>query len=343
MSQQLATIQKVLDVRPLVGPDGTPSHSIELANVLGWQCVVKKDSFRSGDTAVFLEIGSVADFKKPPFTFMEKMKGRVKTVRFRGEISQGLALPLSDFKDWALPEVLNEGDEVSEALGVVKWEPAEERQSSGTNASRRCSFPTNICPQTDQKRIQSVPKLLEEIKGKRCVMTLKCDGSSSTFVHFNGEYHVCSRNQSTKDTEGNLWWHVSRKHNIEEKVRAYGNIAIQGELLNSNIQKGRMGVKEPTLMVFDIYDCDKRRYLGYEDFIRVCKELELPTVPILDDNFIFDHTIDQLLELAKGKYDSGHEREGIVIKAYDECYSNYLKGRCSFKIINNDYLFLINE
>lgn len=347
MSQILASIQKIVEVSPLIGPDGIEAHSVAYAKVLGWDLVVEKGAFAAGDFCVFFEIGSVVPFEQEPFLFMKSTKGRVKSREFLKNLSQGLALPLNKFDPsiFVPPLHLKEGIDVSQALGIVKYIPPSERESNGPNnqSHRKSSFPTHLCPQTDQKRIQSVPSVIQELAGKRCEITVKCDGSSSSFGWDGNEYYVCSRNQTTYDEERNLWWQLSRKHDIERKLKEKGQYFIQGELLAPSVQKNRHGVKDPMLAVFDVYNVLNHRYLDFADLLSFCQELELPMVPILDDNFILNHTMNELVALADGQYSNGHPREGVVIKTYEEITSRILKGRASFKIISNKFLLKIGE
>ena len=90
MSRKLASIQRIVSIEPIQGAD-----KIELAIVLGWQCVVKKDEFKVGDLCVYIEIDSIVPADNPYFEFMKDRKYRVKTIRLRGIYSQGLVCPLN--------------------------------------------------------------------------------------------------------------------------------------------------------------------------------------------------------------------------------------------------------
>jgi hypothetical protein len=167
------------------------------------------------------------------------------------------------------------------------------------------------------------------------------DGTSSTFFSFENNYGVCSRNLEVKDGE-NVYWKLSRKYHLGEVLPT--GFAVQGEICGPNIQKNRLQLTEYDLFVFNVYDICNRKYLDYEEFIRFTTAMGLKRVPVLTDNFIFDsrvHTVDFLLEMAKGKYiGTTNDREGIVIRPVIETYSNVLKGRLSFKVLNNDALLL---
>jgi RNA ligase (TIGR02306 family) len=248
MERKLASIQRVLKIEPIPNAD-----AIELARVNGWQCVVKKGEFEAGDLGLFLEIDSVPpDNETFNFLWQRKAKEgeplperterpgnfRLRTVKLRGALSQGLLLPLSIFD---FGEV-TEGENVTEALGVIKYEPPVSVQQSSSEF--RAPFPAFI-PKTDEMRVQSVPEVLDEIRGLPYVATLKYDGSSSTFYidPFDNEFHACSRNQSV--LEGNsFYWRAARKYDLETILRAEPNFAIQGEVCGPGIQKNRLNLKD---------------------------------------------------------------------------------------------------
>jgi RNA ligase (TIGR02306 family) len=88
--RKLASIQKIVDIRPIDGAD-----KIEVAQVLGWEVVVaKKDEFKVGDLVIYIEIDSIVP-DKSEFDFLRDRKFRVRTIKLRKQVSQGLILPLS--------------------------------------------------------------------------------------------------------------------------------------------------------------------------------------------------------------------------------------------------------
>jgi RNA ligase (TIGR02306 family) len=331
--RKLAQVAKILSIAPIEGAD-----NIELVQVLGWRCIAKKGEFKPDDLCIYFELDSLLPTDNPAFAFMEKKGWRVKTMRLGkfNVVSQGLALPLTSFPNLSID--LQEGDDVAEILGIKKWEPEESGLHIG--GKPRGNFPSFV-PKTDQTRIQAMPNLLDAMRHSRCVVTLKCDGSSATFAHFNGDYHVCSRNLSMLNDADNKWWQLSTKYDLEQKLRSKGNFALQGEVVGPGIQKNRMKLGEHQLFAFDVYDIDRARYLDYADFIEFCSDLNIPTVPILNDNLIINHSVDDLLAMAKGEYDGGHPREGLVIKEFIS--HNPAWSPTSFKVINNDYLLKIGE
>jgi RNA ligase (TIGR02306 family) len=344
MERKLASIQRALAIRPIENAD-----AIELVRINGWQCVTRKGEFRVGDLGVFLEIDAIPpDTDEFRFLWQPKPKPetagtasplpdsrpatfRIRTLKLRGVLSQGLFLPLVPF---SLGDV-REGDDVTERLGVGKYEPPPPTDMG----DRRGSFPP-LVPKTDETRVQSVPQVLDELRGRPYVITLKYDGTSATFCidPRDGEFHVCGRSMSIRPGE-NLYWRVARKHDLEGALRRRPSLAIQGEVVGPGIQKNRLGLKETALFAFSAFDISAARYLGHDDARAVFAEIGLPPVAVIEEGDCFQHTQESLLTLAEGKYHgTNNEREGLVVRPRHETISPALNGRLSFKVISNRFL-----
>jgi len=341
MERKLVTIQKIKEVKTHPNAD-----SLDLATVLGWQVVVKRGEFKPGDLCVFFEVDSVLP-EHPVFEFMRNKYFRVRTVRFRKELSQGLAMPLNIVNEIVGDRIVGamaymEGMDLTKLLGVKKHEVPIPLGSDAKGP-----FP-HFIPKTDEIRVQTIASdIFNEIEGKQLYVSVKMDGTSGTFYSTavdsstpdESGFGVCSRNLEIKDGD-NPYWRVARKYNLE-KVLPLG-FAIQGEVCGPGIQKNPMKLTEYDLFVFNVYDYVNRKYLGYDEFVAFVNKLGLKRVPCITDQFVFDrnrHSLNYLLEMAKGKYDgTTNDREGIVIRPVVEAYSDVLKGRLSFKVLNNDYL-----
>lgn len=334
MDRKLASIQKITDIQPIPNAD-----KIEVATVLSWRVVIKKGEFKVGDLCCFFEIDSMLP-RQPWNDFLADKNHpdkpiRLRTVKLRQQISQGLVIPLS-----VAGVNGNEGDDVTEILKIEKYEAPIPVQLAGLV---RGVFPSHV-PKTDQIRIQSEPELIEEVRGLECYWSVKVDGTSASFINIDGDHHVCSRNLSLKETEGNLYWQMYHKYNLKEILNSVGNFAIQGECVGSGIQNNRMGLKEHELMVFDVYDIKGGKYLNYSEFFKFCNDHGLKTVPLLKIDTFCYKSVDELVEVALScKYPNGSIGEGYVIRPTIEKYSEILSGRLSFKIINNDYLLKNGE
>ena len=330
--RKLATIQKIKDLQPIAGAD-----RIERATVLGWHVVVKKGDFQVGDYCVYCEIDSLLP-EKPEFEFLRPRKFRIKTVRLRKQISQGIAFPTSILDDYEDVEI-KEGADVTDLIGVKKYEPPIPITMSG---NVKGAFPGFI-PKTDEIRIQSMPDVLtrSENRGKRCYVTEKIDGTSATYYLKDGEFGVCSRNLELRESEKNIHWIAARQYDLAARLRGLNqNIAIQVEIIGPKIQKNKYALAKPQLMVFNVFDINRYEFLSYEDFVSFTETLKLETVPILRDDYVLGQDdVDSLVRMSEGKSVVNPKilREGIVIRSVVETRDPEI-GRLSFKVINPLFL-----
>lgn len=327
MERKLVSIQVVESLAPIEGAD-----QIEQARVMGWTVVVKKGEFRPGDRCVFFEIDSVLPSSAPWAEFMRSRGFRVRTIKLRGVLSQGLALPTA-ILDGEVPEV---GTDVRDRLGVTKYEAVlpDAREVAG-------GFPA-LVPKTDEIRLQSALGVLDEMRGQAFYVSTKLDGSSATFFRApEGEFSACSRNWALAPGPNPIW-RAAERYDLAKRLPP--GIAVQGELCGPGIQKNRLGLSEIDIFMFGVYDARAGHYLDFADFVGFCKEYGLRTVPIErevrgDEALHFEHTLDRWLEAARGTYAGTKSRkEGIVVRPLVESRSATLGGRLSFKVINNDFL-----
>lgn len=334
--RKLASIEVVKDVCPIEGAD-----RIEMVHILGWECVAKRGEFRPGDICVYFEVDAFLPIDDDRFEFLRNSSYRkndvmgegfrIKTQKFRGQISQGLALPLSAF-----PEVIENkiGDDVSEKLRVVKWEMPEMESNVGTIIGDK---PYGI-PTTDETRVQSVDELRSQLLGKKYYISTKMDGTSCTLFYIDGDIGVCTRNNLVKNDGKSAMWKYMEKIGIPDRLKQYGkNIVIQGEFCGPGIQKNRLKLKSAEWYVFNVFD-DAMKLLPLKEMLKIADELELKTVPIEEVKDNFSYTLPELLEKAKGKYPSGLDKEGIVIRPLVPEYCRILGKSLSFKVLNNDFL-----
>jgi len=336
--RKLASIQTVKYVKPI--PD---ADSIETVGVLGWEVVSKKGEFKPCDTCVFFEIDSLLP-DIPEFEFLRKScwndnlkKYRLKTVKLRKQLSQGLALPTSVFPILA---ALTAGADVTDLLGVEKYEPPIPAQIVGD--AKSFSWPIS---KTDETRVQLDDEygFIERLTGEPYYVSLKLDGTSSTFLidPKDETYHVCGRNFSYKENDSHNFWMLSKKYNIEQGLRNFWEkghrLALQGEVVGPGIQKNPLGLTHADLYIFNVVDIRTGQKLCLDKSLIVTSQLGLNFVPIVDKGSSFGYTKTDLLEMAKGKYKThfasakdSQDREGIVIRS--------MCGEISFKAINNDFL-----
>ena len=358
MERKLATIRKIKEIRPIEGAD-----VIELAIVDGWQVVVAKNvGHKVGDLVVYCEIDSFLPIREE-FEFLRKssykkmgdQEGfRLKTIKLRGQISQGLILPimilapegsdeigLSIFKEAF--EIGDEseiiGKDVSGSLGIVKYEPPIPAELAG---KVKGNFPSFI-PKTDEERIQNLAKEYEEWKYQskhQFYVTEKLDGSSATYYVKDGGFGVCSRNLELLETEGNTFWKVARELDLENKMKSLGkNISLQGELIGEGIQGNRYNLKGHTVRFYTAFDIDKYKRISFGEMIEILDSFGLQSVPVLSQEspFLLPESVEEMLKYAEGKssLNEKKEREGLVVRSMD--------GTISFKAISNNFLLNSEE
>jgi RNA ligase (TIGR02306 family) len=335
MERKLASIRKISDLSPIEGAD-----KIELATIDGWKVVVAKDvNHKVGDLIVYCEVDSFLPIE-PEFEFLRKTSYkkmsdgregfRLKTIKLRGQISQGLILPISVFGDFGWTAY--EGIDVTEKLGIVKYEPPIPAQLSGMVKG---NFPSFL-KKTDEERVQNLSKEFESYRNEQFYVTEKLDGSSVTYYVKDEVFGVCSRNLDLLEDENNSMWKFATETGLRDRMVKLGeNIAIQGEIIGEGIQGNPYQRIGQTVKIFNGFDIDKYDYLSLEELLELVKTLEVKTVPILDLDFTLPETIDELLLMAEGKsvLNLKAEREGLVIRSHDR--------KISFKSISNK--FLLNE
>ena len=377
MERKLASIRRIKEILPIEGAD-----AIEVAVVDGWKVVTKKGEYKPGDLCIYCEIDSFLPIReefeflrKSSFKKMGDQEGfRLKTIRLRGQVSQGLLLPLSVLEgpdemkigvsrqphgdqlqvgpyDDAL--VIEEGADVSNHLGIVKYEPPIPAELAG---KVKGLFPSFL-RKTDEERVQNLAKEYAEwcLSSKhQFYVAEKLDGSSATFYFKDGVFGVCSRNLELAEPEPfvpgmvmcddgierpkqeNTFWKVAREMDLKTKLAAVGyNVCLQGELIGEGIQGNPYKIKGQVVRFFNAFNIDTQEYLNLRDFVSLVILLGLDHVPILEAPFQLPDTVEGMLKYAEGRsaLNPNIEREGVVIRSLDRTIS--------FKAISN--IFLLNE
>lgn len=343
--RKLASIQTIKDLSPIEGAD-----RIEVATINGWKVVVQKGLHSVGDNVVYFEIDSWIPHEiapdlsrgKEPSTF-EGVKGeRLRTMKLRGQVSQGFVVPIREVPQLVSKMDLSVGDDVTEILGVLKYEKPIPASLSG---QAKGSFPSFIS-KTDQERAQNLIEDQSFFKGE-WEATTKLDGSSMTIYIRDEEIGVCSRNLELKDNEendSNSFIQMARKLEYTKTLPAVKdmigfNFAVQGELMGPGIQGNREKFDSLQFFIFDVYNIDEQRYLLPNERIQVFNLLNGQNfnyhhVPIHISVVEFEQgelTIDHLLDLADIPSINHKYAEGLVFKNHND----HTK---SFKIISNKFL-----
>ena len=335
----MARVVRIDAINPIEGAD-----QIEVAQIGGWKVVVKKGEYTADSLAVYCEIDSfiphsIAPFLTKPGQFPKvynEVEGqRLRTIKLRGQISQGLLLSMSVrcSDGLVVGALFTEGDDVTDFLGIQKWEPPQEFRA----ANAKGIFPYFI-PKTDQERIQNLSRSLEKwnAENHQWQVTEKIDGSSMTVFYKDGEVGVCSRNLELKDDGTSTFWETAKSEGLVEKLIAVGkNIALQGELIGGQIQGNAYKVDKFQFHLYDIFDIDAQQYLTPKDVEGTALQLNIRHVPVLEQFTTFDVRMEDLIAYAEGKSVVGAkpEREGLVFKSLTEPGT-------SFKVVSNRWLYL---
>jgi RNA ligase (TIGR02306 family) len=352
--RKLASIQTVNAVEPIPNAD-----AIEKIRVLGWWVVVKKGEHQPGDKLVYCEIDSLLP-ERPEFEFLRASSFkpaqtdatgavilpagfRIKTVRLRGQVSQGICFPLSILRPEATAD---EGADVTDLLGVLKWEPP---LPIGMGGRVKGLFP-GFLPKTDETRVQVLEAVLEKHRGKLFYVTEKLDGTSFTAFIRHGEFGICSRNLWMDEVDdSNVLVRVAKALRLDEKLRAARerlgfDLAIQAEVIGPGIQKNKYALIAITLRVFSVLNVDAYRLLDHGQMVTLLAEMQLESVPQLG-TLVLDHTVDQLVAFAEGVsvLNPKVQREGVVLRPHAEEYDEDIGGRLSFKAINPKFLLKYDE
>ena len=353
----LSSVQKILKLEPIEDAD-----LIEKATVLGWEIVVKKGEHKVGDLCSYIQIDTVVP-ELPEYEFLRERKFRVRTIKLRKQISQGLIVPLPNGK-W------KEGDDITEVLGVKKYEKPNnnpERYEKPRMPKKwykkwiylfkynflykafpklqrlsRSPFPKHLVSVTDEERIQNIPQVLTQYAGKTFVVSYKLDGSSITIIHSKvfgkSKFRICSRRFELHDKK-NDWYRVFTNTDFKYEVLKLVNqfktndVIVQGEAIGK-FNGNHHNLQSEQIRLFNIYVNGKR--LNQKEFIEVCHKNNIPHCPMYKET-VLNHTLPEILKESEIKdlLNPNVDVEGLVWRCVED--------NMSFKVINNKYLLKNNE
>lgn len=319
------------------------ADAIELAIIGGWQVVVKIGEFKAGDLVIYCSIDSwiptaLAPFlsgDRAPRVYNDVPGERLRTVKLRSELSQGLVLPISLLEE-RVQSGFQEGDDVGPLLGIQKWEQPINPQLAGV---ARGNFPSWI-RKTDAERVQNLKR---EVFGDKSdpdmlyEVTVKVDGSSMTVGYNNGELVVCSRNINLRlDSDSTAFVRMAGELGLIDSLPKIGrNIAIQGELYGDGIQGNPEKISGQKFAAFNIWDIDAQKYLPASERLELVVQLGIPHTKILHEATTLKDIgcvdMESVLKYAEGpSLNPNTSREGLVFKSVD--------GSFMWKAISNTYL-----
>ena len=332
---KVATLEYIAEVGPHPNAD-----KLDLAKIKGWQVCVKRGEFKKGDLCVYICIDTILE-ECPQYEFLRSKNFKIKPIKLRGQLSEGIVFPTSILKEFSSNiVVLDEGVAGTDVSTLVKAKHYEKPMPSNLSGQVKGYLPSFL-RKTDEENIENVIDVLIELKGKPYYTAVKVDGSSGTFYIKNGEFGVCSRNLELKEDENNGFWKIAKKYDIENKLKHHfngRNMCVQGEVYGPGIQHNLLGVTEISFALFNLWDIDNRCYLNYVDVVNFCKISDIPMVHVIEEGISFDKTIKELQTIANNlKYPNGHVAEGIVVRPQIGFISRIMKQPCSFKVKNEEF------
>ncbi len=334
---KVATIERITKLEKHPNAD-----TLDVLTIGAWQVVAKQGQYKEGDLCVYIYPDSVVE-DRPIYDFLKNKHFRIKQIKLRGIVSNGLCLPIAEaisnasINDIGLVFIGGicipspEGFDVSGLVGAKHYEKEVPACLAGVC---RSTFPS-FMKKTDEDNLRSNIKVLAELQGKEVYISGKLDGSSGTYYVKDGQFGVCSRNMDLLEDENNTFWKIARKYDLETKMKKFGfNIGIQGEVVGPGIQGNKLGLKEVEFGLFNVYDIDKQQHQGLETLVGTSFALDVPLVHIVYRG-ICKFTIDELIKMANElKYPNGSPAEGIVIRPVEVTESAVLRSRMSVKVIS---------
>jgi len=349
--------------------DGVEKHPnadrLDIVKIAGWQCVTQKDAFKVGDSCVYIPIDSILPLEVEskifgPDSKIKLDKSRVRSIKLRGAISQGMAVRPSTL---GIPDDQDVGTDVSEILGIKKYEPPtrEVSHNSQLNPKPKRSCNPNFKKYTGIENWKWYPTLFDSTE--EVVVTEKIHGTNFRcgyipycantwwkkvlkFLHLTPQYEFVygSHNVQLQNKlrykgyySNNVYLKIAKQYNLESVLKNFPGFVVYGEIYGDRIQKGYnygCGTGEHKLVVFDVMHDGS--YLDFPVFSVFCNLRRLPMAPVV---YHGPYDGDKILSLTKGNSVLCPEqrvREGVVVKPLKEQIT--FMGRKILKVISDDYL-----
>lgn len=341
MARKIARVVVVSEVGPIAKAD-----RIEVATVGGWKVVVRKGEFARGDLGIYFEIDAFLPEGVGAWQYLiddraHEFDGRrghvLKSKTMKKQTSQGYLMPLAGLVGTALESrigSLRPGDDVAEALGVVKYAPALPEELLATARG----YPPGLIRGTDQERIQNLTEELDVWRSAAACWeaTEKLEGWAAAYALIDGEFHACSSGLDFLPNPDHFFWQVAAELDLEAKLRSLGggDFVLQGELIGPKLEGNNYLLKAPQFHLYRAYDVARGHKFRPAERRLFAKDHAIPCVPVVEEAFTIDSstTVEALLAMADGAsaINPSRRREGLVFERLDE--------EESFKAISDKYL-----
>lgn len=337
--RNMVTVQTVSEISPILEAD-----RIEVVRVLGWNVVVSKDTFSVGDKVAYFEIDSFLPESDPRFAAFqargqnslvtesgETILGHVlRTARMRGIFSQGLVMGLDEL-GFTLSEIseLEEGSDISERVGVVKWdEPVPETEGIIGEFHRTWMHKTGA------DRVQNLAAYWSEILKHEWEATVKVDGESHSLLNDGENVRIFGHNWELDSSKTHAYT-VAEKWGLVEAIKRHPKMTIQFEYAGPGIHKNRQKLTEKRPFVFSV-SIEGKRLPRNEWPLEVLKAAT-PVLPDMVPTGALDEMIEKVSGL-RGNITKDALDEGVVFQNISENPPLWLSSNLNFKIISNKYL-----
>ncbi|MEK6878207.1 MAG: RNA ligase family protein [Nanoarchaeota archaeon] len=296
----------------------------------GYTVVVNTDDWKDKTLGAYLCPDSFVDTKRPEFSFLGDHP-RITVRKFRGIYSQGLLVPA--------PEGSKIGDDVSDLLGVTRYEPEVQITSRGEATKP----PEGFRPNYDVDAWNKYKYLLTF--GEFVVITEKIHGCSAKYTYVDGKMYCGSKGEWKREEENNLWWKCLNQNPwIKDFCIENPGLTLYGEIYGpvQSLKYGRNG-NNIGFAGFDIFDVIKSRFLSWVEIWEVLgkdfRNVSLDRwVPILYNGPYSEKKVLEFVDGPSTVSGADNIREGCVVQTIEDRYSNELGGRVKLKIVSNIYL-----
>jgi len=324
MSEGRVIVIRVSELTPHSNAD-----TLDVTRVWDYPVIVRRGDFQPDDLAAYVPVDSVVPDDDPRWAFLAG-HNRIKAKRLRGIFSMGLLIKSEP--GWS------EGDDVTDALRVTRYEPCVSHVHGAAMQTENEPDGSTMPIYTDVEGLRRWPDVL--VPGEPVVVTEKIHGANGRFCWHDGRLWVGSHKQIKKQNDRNMWWRIAAQYDLAAKLAAHPDVAVYGEVFGQvqDLRYGHDNARPMSFAPFDAMDLTARRYLSFEPFMDLCRDLGLERVPVLWCGEA--GWSDDLRALAEGpSMVPGAEniREGFVVKPVYERWHDKL-GRVVLKMAGEGYL-----
>lgn len=297
------------------------ADTLGIVRIGDYTCCVRLSDFNVGDLAAYIEPDYVVP-NNDQFAFLQG-KTRIKVRRFRGVMSHGLLVKA--------PEGSNEGTNVIDTLGIIRYEPP----LTGITRGEDEKAPAGEYPVTDIESLRKYPDMF--LENEPVIVTEKIHGANGRFVWSNDRLYCGSHRNWKKETDTSLWWIAANQNPwIVAFCREYPGFTLYGEVYGQ-VQDLKYGSKrgEYFFAVFDIWT--GQLWLTHQNMHVLCFSFGVNFVPTL---YIGPFDKKLILQMSNGPSlvkNANNIREGVVVKPVIERQTDEI-GRLQLKVVSDDYL-----